>query len=120
MKKIKSIDEIINDYDNFIIDQWGVMHDGTFGYEHAFNSINLLNSNNKNLFIISNSSKRSKSSIDRLPKLGFKKNSFINTVTSGEMIWQLLKKKYLDDKNKKNCFHIYDEEKEDGLDFRDG
>jgi HAD superfamily hydrolase (TIGR01459 family) len=120
VKKIKSIEEIINDYDNFIIDQWGVMHDGTFGYEHAFNSINILNSNNKNLFIISNSSKRSKSSIDNLPKLGFKKNSFINTVTSGEMIWQLLKEKYLDDKNKKNCFHIYDKEKEDGLDFRDG
>ena len=120
MKEIKSIEEIINNYDNFIIDQWGVMHDGTFGYEHAFNSINILNSNNKNLFIISNSSKRSKSSIDRLPKLGFKKKSFINTVTSGEMIWQLLKKKFLGDKNKKNCFHIYDEEKEDGLDFRDG
>ena len=120
MKKIKSIEEIINDYDNFIIDQWGVMHDGIFGYDHAFNSINILNSHNKNLFIISNSSKRSKTSIDKLPKLGFEKNSFLNTVTSGEMIWQLLKKKYLDDKNKKNCFHIYDEEKEDGLDFRDG
>ena len=45
MKKIKSIDEIINDYDNFIIDQWGVMHDGTFGYDHAFDSINILNNN---------------------------------------------------------------------------
>ncbi len=120
MKEIKSIEEIIDDYDNFIIDQWGVMHDGTFGYDHAFNSINILNSNNKNLFIISNSSKRSKSSIDRLPKLGFKKKSFINTVTSGEMIWQLLKKKFLGDNNTKNCFHIYDEEKEDGLDFRNG
>ena len=120
MKEIKSIEEIIYDYDNFIIDQWGVMHDGTFGYDHAFDSINILNSNNKNLFIISNSSKRSKSSIDRLPKLGFKKKSFINTVTSGEMIWQLLKKEFLDDKNKKNCFHIYDKEKEDGLAFRDG
>ena len=63
MKEIKSIEEIIYDYDNFIIDQWGVMHDGTFGYDHAFNTINILNSNNKNLFIISNSSKRSKSSI---------------------------------------------------------
>ena len=120
MKKINSIDKIINDYDNFIIDQWGVMHDGTFGYEYAFNSINILNRNNKNLFIISNSSKRSKTSIDRLPKLGFKKNSFLNTVTSGEMIWQLLNKKYLDSKNKKNCFHIYNEEKEDGLHFREG
>ncbi len=120
MKKLKSIEDIINDYDNFIIDQWGVMHDGKFGYDHAFNSINILNSNNKNLFIISNSSKRSLSSIDKLPKLGFKKSSFINTVTSGEMIWKLLKKKYSDVKNKNNCFHIYDVAKEDGLDFREG
>ena len=52
MKKIRSIEEIVNDYDNFIIDQWGVMHDGIFGYDHAFNSINILNSNNKNVFII--------------------------------------------------------------------
>ncbi len=120
MKKIESIEEIINDYDNFIIDQWGVMHNGAFGYDHAFNTINFLNSENKNLFIISNSSKRSISSIARLPKLGFKKNSFINTVTSGEMIWQLLKKKYLEVNNIKNCFHIYDIAKEDGLDFREG
>ena len=120
MKKINSIKEILADYDNYIIDQWGVMHDGKFGYDHAFISIDLLKSNNKNLFIISNSSKRSKSSINKLPKLGFKKSSFINTVTSGEMIWQLLKKKYLDDNNKKNCFHIYDKEKEDGVDFRVG
>jgi HAD superfamily hydrolase (TIGR01459 family) len=120
VETIKSIDQILCNYDNFIIDQWGVMHDGTYGYDHALNSINFLNNNKKNLLIISNSSKRSKSSIDRLPKLGFKKKSFINTVTSGEMIWQLLKEKYLDDKNKKNCFHIYDKEKEDGLDFRDG
>ncbi len=119
METIKSIKEIFYNYDNFIIDQWGVMHDGTFGYDHAFDAINFLNSENKKLFIISNSSKRSISSVERLPKLGFNKSSFINTVTSGEMIWQLLKKKY-SEVNSKNCFHIYDIAKEDGLDFRDG
>ena len=40
MKEIKSIEEIIDDYDNFIIDQWGVMHDGTFGYEGNLISLN--------------------------------------------------------------------------------
>ena len=74
MKTIKSIEEIINDYDNFIIDQWGVMHDGTFGYEHAFNSINILNSNNKNLFIISNSSKRSNHLLIDYQNLVLKRN----------------------------------------------
>ena len=42
-------------------------------------------------------------------------------MTSGEMIWQELynfSDKY--DVKLKNCFHIYDTSKEDGLDFRIG
>ena len=42
MIKIKSILDIIDNYDNYIIDQWGVMHDGYFGYEHAIEAINYL------------------------------------------------------------------------------
>ena len=62
MIKINSISDIVDRYDNFIIDQWGVMHDGTSGYIHAIKTINYLKKKNKNLFIISNSSKRQKSS----------------------------------------------------------
>ena len=35
MIKINSISDVVDKYDNFIIDQWGVMHDGTSGYKHA-------------------------------------------------------------------------------------
>ena len=42
MIKINSILEVINKYENFIIDQWGVMHDGTHGYKHAVKSIDFL------------------------------------------------------------------------------
>ena len=120
MINIKSILEITDKYENYIIDQWGVMHDGTNGYDHAIETINYLEKKNKKLFIISNSSKRKNSSEENLPKLGFTKNSFINIFTSGEMIWKLIHDKYLKNENKKKCFHIYDEKKEDGLDFRDG
>ncbi len=120
MIKIKSILDIIDKYENYIIDQWGVMHDGVSGYGHAIETIDILKKKNKNLFIISNSSKRKKSSLEKLPKLGFKKNSFLNVVTSGEMIWQTIKKKYSKFERKKKCFHIYDKTKEDGLLFRDG
>ena len=119
MKKLESIKDIINNYDNFIIDQWGVMHDGTNGYKHAINTISYLNDNNKNLFIISNSSKRQKSSKARLPLLGFKKKSFKEIFTSGEMIWNTLNKQY-SNAQKKKCLHIYDKTKEDGLKFREG
>ena len=120
MITIKSISEIINKYENYIIDQWGVMHNGEIGYKHAIETIDYLNKNNKNLFIISNSSKRNKSSLDRLPKLGFNKKSFLNVITSGEMIWNYIYSKYYRTENKKKCFHIYDDKKEDGLLYREG
>ena len=120
MKEILSIKEIINSYDNFIIDQWGVMHNGSIGYKYAIETINLLNEKNKNLFIISNSSKRQSSSYEKLPSYGYRKESFKNILTSGEMIWSYLHNKHLNDINKKKCLHIFDASKEDGLDFRNG
>ncbi len=120
MIKLKSIQEIINKYENYIIDQWGVMHDGKKGYNHAIEAINYLHKNGKKLFIISNSSKRQTSSFESLPKLGFNKNFFINVVTSGEMIWQLINNKFSHLEKMKKCFHIYNESKEDGLLFRNG
>ena len=120
MKIINSIKEIIDCYDNFIIDQWGVMHNGSIGFDHAVEAINYLHKKNKNLFIISNSSKRENSSIDKLPNLGFKKELFVKVLTSGEMIWNNLNKEYSNISIKKKCFHIFDDSKEDGLKFREG
>ena len=102
MLTIKSISQIINKYENYIIDQWGVMHNGEVGYKHAIETVDYLNKKNKNLFIISNSSKRQKSSQERLPQFGFKKNSFMNILTSGEMIWNYLQYKYSQVDSKKN------------------
>ncbi len=120
-KLINSFAEIENKYDIFILDQWGVMHDGQHGYKHAINAVDKLIEANKKIIIISNSSKRKISSIDRLKDLGFNKNDFIEIMTSGEMIWQELNNltgKY--DVRLKRCFHIYDTSKEDGKDFRIG
>ena len=120
-KIIESISDIFSLYDVFILDQWGVMHDGYKGYDCAINSVEKLIKENKKLIIISNSSKRKNSSIGRLKSLGFDKNHFIEVMTSGEMIWQEISTS-IDNygNNLKNCFHIYDSSKEDGLEFRNG
>ena len=97
------------------------MHDGHYGYDHAIDAVKHLIYKNKQLIIISNSSKRRISSINRLKDLGFDKNNFIEVMTSGEMIWQELKDfSYKYDFKTKNCFHIFDSSKEDGKDFRIG
>ena len=120
-KIIESITDIISLYDVFILDQWGVMHDGYKGYDHAINCVEKLIKENKKLIIISNSSKRKTSSISRLKSLGFDKNHFIEVMTSGEMIWQEIETSiYKYGNDLKNCFHIYDKSKEDGLEFRNG
>ena len=41
-KIIDSISDIISLYDVFILDQWGVMHDGYKGYDHAINAVEKL------------------------------------------------------------------------------
>ena len=120
-KIIDSISDIVSLYDVFILDQWGVMHDGYKGYDHAINAVEKLIKENKKLIIISNSSKRKNSSISRLKSLGFDKNHFIEVMTSGEMVWQEIAtsiESYGNDLQ--NCFHIYDSSKEDGLEFRNG
>ena len=46
MQILTSIKEIIDSYDNFIIDQWGVMHDGFVGFDHAMSAISYLHKKN--------------------------------------------------------------------------
>ena len=41
-KIINSFSDILEKYDFFILDQWGVMHDGHKGYKHAINAVNKL------------------------------------------------------------------------------
>ena len=121
MISLKGIKEIIDKYEVFILDQWGVLHDGEKGYPFAIDCVNFLKKENKKIIIISNSSKRKNSSIKKLPSLGYEIDLFDEVMTSGEMIWNTIYfslKNY--GKNLKKCFHIYDKSKEDGIKFRDG
>ena len=53
MKKIEHLSEIYNHYDTFIIDLWGVMHDGIELKKMAINVIeNLEKEKKKNIFFI--------------------------------------------------------------------
>ena len=124
MKKIEfiqGIENIIDKYEVFILDQWGVMHDGKKGYDNAINCINYLKLKKKRLIIISNSSKRKKESKQRLPLLGFNPNDFDEVLTSGEMIWNSIAKsldRYGD--NLKKCFYMFDNKEEDGSNYING
>ena len=125
MNKVENIDgikDIIDRYDVFILDQWGVMHNGKEGYSAAIKCVETLYTYNKKLIIISNSSKRQHTTADRLSDFGYSKNFFLEIMTSGEMMWQSLVHLNHDFTRKlqKNCFYIFDKSKEDGKKYLEG
>ena len=119
---IERISQIVDKYDVFILDQWGVMHNGFIGYPHSIDSVNNLVQLKKKIIIISNTSKRKETTIEKLEKLGFKKDDFFEVMTSGEIIWQNLytrSHKFIKTLGP-NCYYLFDKTKEDGLKYING
>ena len=90
MKSINGLSDIVNDYDVFLLDMWGVMHDGSRPYDGVLETIQQLKNCGKRLVILSNSSKRKDNSIKMLKQLGFCPDDFEQIITSGEIVYQIL------------------------------
>ena len=90
MKLVQGVRDLVDDYDVFLLDMWGVMHDGSRPYDGVLDVIQKLRAAGKRLVILSNSSKRQDNSIKMLRKLGFDPNDFEQIITSGEVAFALL------------------------------
>ena len=90
----KSFEEIAGKYDAFILDQFGVMHNGQNALEGARGCVNQLKSSGKSLIILSNTSARSSTAISKLPKFGFDPSDFVGAVTSGEESSKYIMRQY--------------------------
>ena len=86
--------ELAKSYDGFILDQFGVLHNGKHALPGAEELVKHLVDSGKKLIILSNTSSPSTTTIKRLPGLGFDPNDFIGAVTSGDEASRLIKEKY--------------------------
>ena len=93
MEEIKSINDILNKYSVFIFDQWGVLHDGNKIYDGVENLILSISEKNKEIFILSNSGKKSSDNLSRLVKMGAKELLNVPLITSGDICLDNLTKK---------------------------
>ncbi|CAM9204209.1 unnamed protein product [Ectocarpus sp. 6 AP-2014] len=89
-KVVGGIKELCDSYDGFILDQFGVLHDGRDALPGAVECLEELRSQGKRLVILSNTSKREDFTMARLPKFGFRRELFDGGVTSGEEGYQHL------------------------------
>ena len=77
-------------YDAFLIDQWGVLHDGRAPYAGAVDCLRRLVDAGKAVILISNSGRRAVESEQRLNRLGIPAACYSHLVTSGEIAWRML------------------------------
>ena len=97
----KGIKSIVNRYDLFFIDLWGVVHNGIELYENSINVLDNLAAAKKDFVLLTNAPRPNATVINFLKKMGLKKY-FENVFTSGEAAHKYL----ISHLGKKNFFHI--------------
>ena len=102
MKKLDNLSDIYASYDTFIIDLWGVMHNGMRLFPEAIEAVENLKINKKKIIFLSNAPRPSASVIEFLKKLNMKDFLLKNIFTSGEAALKSLQEK----KFGKNFFHL--------------
>ena len=84
MKELKHLSEVFKSYDTFVIDLWGVMHNGVVLNSKAVEAVEHLKNNSKKIVFLSNAPRPSSKVINFLLKMNLDKKYLLNVMTSGE------------------------------------
>eukprot|EP00434_Breviolum_minutum_P009314 symbB.v1.2.008209.t1/scaffold492.1/size196413/12 len=83
VKWLHGLREIANDYDAFIFDLWGVVHNGSVGFPWARDCLVELQKLRKPVLFLTNQA--------ALERLGISPDLYVDLITSGEVSWKILK-----------------------------
>jgi HAD superfamily hydrolase (TIGR01459 family) len=89
---IEGLAEIIEAHDLFLVDQYGVLHDGRKLYPGVLDALRAIKAAGKQCLILTNSGRRAAQNVERLLKIGLPRDSFDLVVSSGEVAWHALDK----------------------------
>ena len=88
---LSGIAPIAGRYDGFILDLWGVLHDGAHPMPGAVEALHRLREAGKRIVILSNAPRRSASVIERIAEIGIARTLYDELLSSGEATWRWLK-----------------------------
>jgi len=91
-RTLQGVHDLVDLFDCFIVDQFGVLHDGVRPYPGAVDALVMLKQADKTILLLSNSGRRSKPNEQRLLRLGFQHGSWDHFLSSGEVAWMRLQK----------------------------
>lgn len=91
--RIDTLSDIARRFDAIVLDQWGVLHDGTTPYPGAIRALSDLRQAGARLAVLSNSGKRAALNSTRIAQMGFAPDLFDLVMTSGEALWRDIRSK---------------------------
>jgi HAD superfamily hydrolase (TIGR01459 family) len=89
-RELAGVSGLADLFDCFILDQFGVLHDGVSPYPGVLECLLALKRMGKTTLVLSNSGKRSVENENRLENLGFPSRPWDYFVSSGEVAWRQL------------------------------
>ena len=102
MRELNHLSEIFNVYDTFVIDLWGVIHNGIKLNDKALEAVDQLNKKSKKIVFLSNAPRPSTKVVDFLLSMNMNKKYLSNVMTSGEAAMHAINK----NKFGKKFFHL--------------
>jgi len=75
---------LAREFDGFIVDQWGILHDGTQPYPGALECLENLRTAGKHVVVLSNSGRSGKDNLRIMASLGFPGRLFDRCISAGE------------------------------------
>ncbi len=93
---VDGVGAFIDAYEGFLIDQWGVLHNGERIYPGALEVLAELARRNKRVVLLTNSGRRRSFNEERLQEMGFNTRALTGVVTSGEATWLALRERAIE------------------------
>ena len=102
MKELDHLSDIYSNYDTFVIDLWGVIHNGVALNSSAISAIEQLKNNSKKIVFLSNAPRPSSKVVNFLLKMNMDRKYLSNVMTSGEAAMHAINKNQFG----KTFFHL--------------
>lgn len=91
----KGLGDFSAHYDHFIVDIWGVLHDGNHAYPGAIAAMEYLKAAGKQVLLLSNSPNRAQRVVNKvLTPIGVPADTYQHIITSGEAAHHYMEKHY--------------------------
>ncbi|MGE5268348.1 MAG: TIGR01459 family HAD-type hydrolase [Thiohalocapsa sp.] len=93
VRLIEGMREVATRYDGFILDLWGVVHDGAAPFPGVLDCMRRLTRDGKRLVLLSNAPRRADDVVRRIETIGVPRDLYHGVMSSGEEAWLHLQRR---------------------------